>query len=620
MFEYAWRAPLRALPALVCVLLLALAATAGTASARIDGTGTVVRPNTVPATTVVQCKSDAWHYIANDYNGYVIGNCAPGANMQVGWKNFPSTDKHFYAGAIGGNFGYCGWMDADNVGPETGTTSTLGSCNTEAATQTPLTSFMLVANCRPGQCTGGAPTSVPLNRSCPYYANVKPWLNSSGALYDQAPSLPAGTPVGWRYITLYSRNDGTYGSQQFVMVHVLTNVSPAPQWGFVPRDCLPETLPATDSSGNPTDYYCPSLPSPSICTNAQVGGLLDQTTGNSPVALRNDSTNDQYVYFPKADRRLYGLAYSSSGWTYAPVTGSSVSPGTKPAAILDAPSGTQWLYYNGNNANGTGNTIRESWWTASSGWNDITLSANARPRTSPSVLRDAGSTNQWVFYHGSDDAVWVLGWTPGSGWVNNRLGGGIASGSSPAAVRSTSTGEQWAYYAGTDGNLWCWYFSGSSWTNVQITSGGTMAAGRIPSVIRDASSGNQWIYYPGADNAVWVAGWTAASGWSNSRLGGAVAANGSPSAVLDPSSHFQWVYYPASDGKVHVYTYNVSSWTDSSLGGTSVAASPAVSAVRDPGSGQQWVYYPSANGQGGTGNIWNWAFTGSAWVNNDMGH
>ena len=148
----------------------------------------------------------------------------------------------------------------------------------------------------------------------------------------------------------------------------------------------------------------------------------------------------------------------------------------------------------------------------------------------PTVVRDASTGDQWLYYVGADREVWAWVWD--GHWSNSSLGGEpAAAATSPTVVRDASTGDQWLYYLGADGKVWAWVWNGSSWSNSSL-GGEPAAAATSPTAVRDAATGDQWLYYVGADGKVWA--WVWDGHWSNSSLGGEPAAAATSPTVTQP--------------------------------------------------------------------------------------
>ncbi len=281
---------------------------------------------------------------------------------------------------------------------------------------------------------------------------------------------------------------------------------------------------------------------------------------------------------------------------------------TTPTAIREAGTGYQWIYYIGSE-----HAVYEWTWNGSS-WFNSRPGGFVLPNSNPTAVRDNTSGNQWVYYGGGgDDAIWQGYWN-GSTETQTHIGGEIALNSSPVALRESPTGYQWVYYVGrSDNAIWEWTWNGSSWFNSRP--GGFVYPGTSPAAIRDTKSGNQWVYYVGGgDDAIWQGYWNGSTE-TQTHLGGEVAPNTSPVVLREEKTGYQWVYYVnKSDKSIWEWTWNGSSWSQSRPGGF-VAPNTTPAVVREEGTGYQWVYYVG----GGDGAIWEWTWNGSQWVESRPG-
>jgi hypothetical protein len=90
---------------------------------------------------------------------------------------------------------------------------------------------------------------------------------------------------------------------------------------------------------------------------------------------------------------------------------------------------------------------------------------------SPVAVRDASSGDQWLYYMGPNQQLYYWYWDSAtSTWGNYELAGeaAAASNSSPTVVRDSSTDEQWVYYVGINDEVYYWQLSGSTWSNHSI--------------------------------------------------------------------------------------------------------------------------------------------------------
>jgi hypothetical protein len=163
---------------------------------------------------------------------YVIGN------VYTGWQFARDGDDggswSFGQASLGGNK-YCGWLETEHLSGPTGSDGT-NYCG--AAAKIPLTRFASLVNSN--SATNGAATSTTC-ASTPEFGNTRPVDNTDTNGVDQIGTLGSGVAVAWRYVTL----DGHYA-----MVHVTGEDSANNGWIFVPRGCLPPTLPYAEPAAD----------------------------------------------------------------------------------------------------------------------------------------------------------------------------------------------------------------------------------------------------------------------------------------------------------------------------------------------------------------------------------
>jgi hypothetical protein len=278
------------------------------------------------------------------------------------------------------------------------------------------------------------------------------------------------------------------------------------------------------------------------------------------------------------------------------------SCGSGPAVVRDSKTGEQWVYFRGSNSAVWGVS-----WTGSGWTKPESLGGSMAPGSTPAVVRDATTGEQWLYYHGSDGAIWGMSWT-GKSWTKPELiGGSLSLGSSPVVIRDASTGGQWLYYDGSESGIWGMSWAGSGWTKPELI-GGSAAAGSSPTAVRDATTGERWVYYQGSESAIRGFAWTGKSWTTSQLLGGSAAPASSPAVIREPSG-LQWLYYHGSDGAIWGMSWTGSSWTKPELIGGSVSAGSSPAVIRDPVTGEQWLYY-----QGSDGAIWGLSWTGKSWT------
>jgi hypothetical protein len=227
--------------------------------------------------------------------------------------------------------------------------------------------------------------------------------------------------------------------------------------------------------------------------------------------------------------------------------------------------------------------------------------------SAPAVVRDSSTGDQWLYYVGSEGAIWGFAWN-GSKWNSpEKIGGSAFSGSSPVVIREASTGDQWLYYQGSEGAIWGFAWNGSKWSKPEKI-GGSAAPGTSPTVIRDSSTGDQWLYYQGSEGAIWGIAWTGSKWNSPEKIGGSAYAGSSPVVIRDSSTGDQWLYYEGSEGAIWGFAWNGSKWSKPEKIGGSAAPGTTPAVIRESSTGDQWLYYQASETA-----IWGFAWNGSSW-------
>jgi hypothetical protein len=345
-------------------------------------------------------------------------------------------------------------------------------------------------------------------------------------------------------------------------------------------------------------------------------------------AVRDPMTWYQWVDYQGANEQVYSwyLLADGTGWHNIPLgSGEAVAKNTSPTVVRDSTTGDQWVVYQG-----TDGQIYE-WYLLDdgTGWHNVELGGGeaAAKGTSPTVVRDPTTWDQWVYYQGKNGEIycWYL-LADGTGWHNISLGSGeaVAKNTSPTVVRDSTTGDQWVVYQGTDGQIYEWYVldDGTGWHNVELGDGEAAAKGTSPTVVRDPTTWDQWIAYQGADGQVYE--WYLlddGTGWHNGALGNgaAVAKNTSPTVVRDPTTWDQWVVYQGPKGQIYEWYLlgDGTGWHNVALGnGEPAEASTSPTILRDPATWDQWVYY---HGKDGQLQAWYLLADGTGWHNTPLG-
>jgi hypothetical protein len=169
--------------------------------------------------------ANVWATQRNTINGYVLANAKDGYTFDVLQR---TSDFVYYFGFTYGSVYACGWIYAQNLDPKAGTPVDKG-CNNP---NIPLNSFASQVNSAP--VGDGAPTTIQCANT-EATANVSPWQTPFAK--DFLRYYQPGQTVLWRYVTRYA--------PYYVMVRdpAMGANEGKGSWFFVPRSCLPASLP-----------------------------------------------------------------------------------------------------------------------------------------------------------------------------------------------------------------------------------------------------------------------------------------------------------------------------------------------------------------------------------------
>jgi hypothetical protein len=433
-----------------------------------------------------KCSSE---YAYSDFHdeafGLVIGNCKAGTVFDVVDYGGPNSKGIYsYGGYAKGTLAACGWIESNTTPIKISATEST-HCGDGSEVSTPESEFKAKVNGEGSKTEDGYP--VVNQAACPEYANYRPW-SSSNLEKDLIRTAPADASSGpgsnypalkWRYTTKY---DSTDGSGQYVMVRD-DRITAAGEgnWVFVPRSCLPVTLPENENE------RIPPPPPPSASKNVfyvgSGGGISD-------------------LYVESGAWKTYGL-------------GGSVREGTSPSAVDDPVSGFNVFYV------GSDGAIWD-WYIENGAWTDDRLGGSVRSGTSPSAIDSSNGRN--VYYVGSEGEVWDW-YVEGGVWKDYQIGGSVAVNTSPSAVYEP--GGPNVFYLGSGGGITDLYVESGAWKTYGL--GGSVRAGTSPSAVLESGSERN-VFYVGSEGEIWD--WYVEGGvWKDFGVGGSVAVNTSPSAV-----------------------------------------------------------------------------------------
>lgn len=175
-------------------------------------------------------------------SGFVVGNCLRGVHLRRQLKSDAYNASYWNGGWIFGNYGGCGWVNSSYATEANPQTQSLCGGNSLAMAQP---SYMAASNeatdeatqgscsASDGRCTDGTLTST--TATCTAYGNYRPWLPGQSPT-DPIRSLPAGTPLRWRYLARYDYPSGT--GQTMVMTRDPGIATGQGNWAWVHSSCL----------------------------------------------------------------------------------------------------------------------------------------------------------------------------------------------------------------------------------------------------------------------------------------------------------------------------------------------------------------------------------------------
>ncbi|HTC59200.1 MAG TPA: VCBS repeat-containing protein, partial [Solirubrobacteraceae bacterium] len=267
--------------------------------------------------------------VQNAADSYVIGNCDAPWQIQVVSYSGPNGDGyHSYGGFITGNFSGCGWIET-RFEPKKLNGNKNSACG-EGSTgdfEVPQSSFMERHNSAAGD---GWP--VVTTQACPEYANYRPWSsnNVEQELIRTAPAYASSSPgsnypaLKWRYITKYESTDGTH---RYVMVRDDRYNAGEGNWVFVPRSCLPATLPENENERLP--------PPPTVTTDG--ASEIASSSAKLNATINPNGVDTQYFF-------EYGTTESYGSYTSLEDAGAGTSPVLVSTAIGGLASSTTYYF------------------------------------------------------------------------------------------------------------------------------------------------------------------------------------------------------------------------------------------------------------------------------------
>jgi hypothetical protein len=537
------------------VILTYLACASSAASADVDMTGSLVKvtssslrsslgtvtPQSVTSESGNWRCFDPYSTVANWPYYYAIGNCPKAAELEVVSyaSEDPATHEHSYGGFVNGAFSGCGWINTAfplerlNVNKHT-------ACAEEAGGgfRVQESSFWEKLN-----STSAQDGYYVVNKSpCPEYANYRPWSTSNvekelirtvPAYEREGSGEKASNPaLKWRYTTKYASTDGT---GRYVMVRDDRISGGEGNWVFVPRSCLPATLPTGESERLP--------PAPSVTTDGASGVATPNATLNATV---NPNGVETKYFFEYGTTTNYGSSTSVSsagaGTSSVPVDAalSGLAPGTTyyfrivassaigesvggavafttqapPAVTTIAASSitTAQATLNGSvNPNGLNTKYRFEYGTtesygSSTATGETGVVSGALPETAPIADLIPGTTYYFRIMASS---------SAGTSYGSDQQFTTVPDPRASAVLESN--GDQEVFFRGTNGLIDELFYNGT-WHLYGV--GGSPSAGAVPAAVL-LSNGDQAVFFRSTNGDIEEL--LDSGGWKTYGLGGSPA-------------------------------------------------------------------------------------------------
>jgi hypothetical protein len=581
--------------------------------------------------------TDKYSVVANWSYYYAIGNCPKGAEIEVVSYAAENTEthEHSYGGFVNSAFSGCGWINTQ-FPLEKQNSNQNSACSEGAGNDFKVAESTFMAKHNGGSTGDGY--AVVNKKSCPEYANYRPWSsnNVEKELIRTAPAYAASgagsnfPALKWRYTTKYESTDGT---GQYVMVRDDRVSGGEGNWVFVPRSCLPSTLPENENERIP--------PKPAVTTEPASGV-------QTPSATLNGSVN------PEGIATTYYFQYgTTTNWNEASTKAVEVGSGTstlkESTSETGLAAGTTYYYrIIATSAIGTSEGSAQSF-TMQPPPSVTTEAATGISQTGATLnasVNPNGLDTHYHFEYGTEAGHYVSS-TPeaeagSAGQVSATISGlqpaaiyhyrvvaTSSAGTSDGAEATLETslmpkssavewgGTRHVYYRGLNGQLREWSWNGTKWA--QRGWGYENEVAGDPSAVVH-SNGSIDVYYRNTKGqlAQWWYGANWSSEWTQRNWGYENEVASDPSAIVLPNGTSD-VYYRDTKGQIGQWWYGdnwSSEWTQRNWGYENEVASDP-SAVAHSNNNID-VYYRDTKGQ--IGQWWygdNWS---SEWTQRNWGY
>jgi hypothetical protein len=368
--------------------------------------------------------------------------------------------------------------------------------------------------------------------------------------------------------------------------------------------------------------YVPSLSIPGLGTHNVVFVATEADSVYAFDADSNQGANANPLWKANLIDTAHGAASGATPVSSTDVGDCNIKPqiGVTGTPVIDTTSGTMYILAASKE---NGNFVQRLHAL------NITTGAEKSPgpriiststKIAESALTSFTDGHSHVYYVSEDQNIHELYWT-GSSWTNTNVTGVL---NQLAAARGAVTsfkdggGHPHVYFITGDQHIHELYWTGSVWNNGDVTGAvPPNPAASSPLASYTDAGGGLHIYFTSATNHVRELYWNGST-WANNDVTGAVppnaAANSALTSFVDPGGHVH-IYFTSSDQHVHELYWTGSTWTNGDITAVAppVAASgSALTSFSDSG-GHPHVYYLSSDQH-----VHELYWTGSTWTNGDI--
>ncbi|MGA9285447.1 MAG: hypothetical protein WBV85_08390 [Solirubrobacteraceae bacterium] len=461
---------------------------------------------------------------------WVIGNCPKGSILEAVVRRLHNDKEpegdYSLGGWIGGNFQGCGWIEEDLFKPKAAKSKPITACAevAEGKYEVATSKFLGKYNGEKEQVhtTDGyyVVNSVP----CPEYANYRPW-STGNVEAEPIRTAPAYAVLGpgektpalkWRYTTKYNSTDGT---GQYVMVRDARIADGEGNWVFVPRSCLPATLPENEGAVVPNP--------PSVSTGTASGIQTPNATLNGTVDPNGLSTKYHFEY---GTTPSYGVSTGEGS------AGSGTSSVPESTAITGLAAGTTYYFRivatspTGTSYGNPGSFLTQPPPVVSTNAASSILEEGA---TLEGAVNPEGLDTHYHFEYGTSSSY-------GSSTPENDAGSGTSSIVESGSIAGLSPGITYHYR-----------IVATSSAGTSEGTDKTFNAPSAPSVAFD-SAGNLWVLAEGPNNSLYVTEKGANGTWYGPyQVGAPGTVYSAPSVAFDSAGNL-WVLAEGPNNSLYV--------------------------------------------------------------------